>query len=231
MIRKLMRLGVTLALYFCVASFLSLVIFFGYCCMAWEVDRGKLIQALAVLQDVDLFAMKKKVEAQQTKMLVEQPSYEQVVQARAAKGHHLQLRMTALKSDMDQVETNRRTLTEERQKYDQLRAAFNTELADIQEAAASEGMEDNIAKLMALKSTQAKQLLVDMLEKDEMDAVVALVKGMPTTNSAKIIKEFKTDKEMDDIGEVLRQIRQGAPVAVPAIDTQQELQDLGISQN
>lgn len=231
MIRKLMRLGVTLALYFCIATFLAQVIFFGYCSMTWKVDRGKVVQALAVLQDIDLFAMKKKVEARQTKMLQEQPSYEQVVQARAAKGHHLQLRMTALKSDMDQIETNRRTLAEERQKYDQLRATFNTELADIQESAASEGMEDNIAKLMALKGPQAKQILLDMMEKDEMDDVVALLMGMPTTNSTKIIKEFKTDKEMDDIGEVLRLIRQGAPVAVPAIDTQQELQDLGISQN
>ncbi len=231
MIRKLMRIGLTLSLYFCIATFLAQVIFLGYCCMAWEVDRGKLIQALAVLQDVDLFAMKNKVEAQQTKMLREQPSYAQVVQARAEKGHHLQLRMTALKSDMDQLETNRRQLAEKRQTFDQLHETFNTELANIQQQAASEGMEDNIAKLMALKSQQAKQFLVDMLKKDETDDVVTLLMGMPTTNSAKIIKEFKTDKEMDDIGEVLRLIRQGAPVAAPATDTQQQLQDLGISQN
>ena len=52
-----------------------------------------------------------------------------------------------------------------------------------------------------------------MLDQKEVDDVVALLSGMTEGKRAKIIAEFKTPAEIDEIGDVLRRIRQGAPAA------------------
>jgi hypothetical protein len=56
-----------------------------------------------------------------------------------------------------------------------------------------------------------------MLENSEMDEVVLLLTGMTDAKRAKIISEFKTADETKKIEEVMRQIRQGVPVA-PLVD-------------
>ena len=55
-----------------------------------------------------------------------------------------------------------------------------------------------------------------MLAQKELDEVVALLDGMTENKRAKIIAEFKADTEAEQIGEVLRRIRQGAPAATVA---------------
>jgi len=108
-------------------------------------------------------------------------------------------------------------------KYEQLKQSFEAELLAWQQKAQSSGIEDNLAKLEALKPSQAKQLLMDMLDKNEIDDVVILLKGMNTSKAAKIIGEFKTPEEIEQIAEVLRRIRQGEPVSSLATSAAQQL--------
>ena len=62
-----------------------------------------------------------------------------------------------------------------------------------------------------------------MLDQKEIDDVVVLLSGMTEGKRAKIIAEFKTPAEVDQIGEVLRRIRQGAPAVNKAENTEKKL--------
>jgi len=62
---------------------------------------------------------------------------------------------------------------------------------------------------MAIKPAQAKLLLDDMLDDGEIQTVVTLIQGMPDVKASKIIGEFKTEQDLEKIGEVLRLILEG----------------------
>ncbi|MHB8900510.1 MAG: hypothetical protein ACYC6Y_17290, partial [Thermoguttaceae bacterium] len=80
-----------------------------------------------------------------------------------------------------------------------------------------------------LEPEQAKQFLVDMLDKQETEEVVILVTGMDERRRAAILGEFQTPEEVTKIAEVLRLIRQGHPKAAVAKEVSQKVdpQNLG----
>lgn len=224
MIAQLLRRGLSLLAYFCLATLIAQAVLFLYLAARYQPDRTKLIQILAILQDVDLFAMKEAAERDRDEISPEQVSYEQIIERRAVKVHHLELRERALKDGLQTLQLERRKLADEQQRQQQLKQVFEKQLVDMQAKETSEGMEDNRAKLESIKAKQAKELLVEMLNNDEIHDVVTLLKGMPNVKAAKIIGEFKTAEELQEISEVLRLIREGSPVADLAVDTRKELQ-------
>ncbi len=228
MIGRLMRGGVTLAIYVTLATLIAqaaLVMFLG---MKYGVNRTKFVQMMAILQDVDLFAMKDAADGQNDDLPTEQASYAQILEERSKKGHDLQLREQAVRNLQNLVRNDLRKLSEERKRFKQIRTGFDTLLTEKLDKAVSEGMDDVRAKLEAIKAPQAKDLLRAMLDPDDdnyaIDDVVTLLKGMPTTKSAKIIAEFNTKEEMEEIGEVLRLIREGEPIADLAATARNELE-------
>lgn len=223
MIVRLLRSGGSLLVYLGLATLLSQGILLSYVTLAWGINRTKLVQALAILQDVDLFAIKEAAEGEQEEVSLEQASYDQIIERRAIKVHHLELREQALRDGLNMLRFEQRKLAEERKRYKQLRGSFDKQLADMQEQITSEGMDDNRRKLEAIKAKQAKELLTEMLDQDEINDVVTLLKGMPDVKAAKIISEFKTDEELEKIGKVLRLIRQGTPLSDLVADTRKKL--------
>lgn len=223
MIARLMRTGSVLFVYVCLATIMAEVVLGAYVVSAWKLDKNRLIQILAIAQGIDLFEMKEDAERKREDRSTEQVSIDQILETRARKFHNLELREQALRNDLSQLAFEQRKLSDEGKRYRQLREAFNVELTTLQEQAASTGMDDNRAKLEAIQPKQAKQLLDEMLEAEEMDDVVILLSGMPNVKSAKIIKEFNNEQDIERIGEVLRRIRQGSPTAELAIEAQEKL--------
>jgi len=213
--------------YFLLATLIAQEGLFAYLGLRYRLDRTKLVQMMAILQDVDLFAMKEAADKEKEDLPAEQVSYTQILQTRAMKIHHLELREQAVRDLLDLVRLDQRKLAEERRRYEQIKTAFDQQLADVQERTISEGMDDNRAKLESIKAKQAKELLLAMLDPDSenyaINDVVTLLKGMPNTKSSKIITEFKTDKELEQIGEVLNLIREGTPIAGLAGETRKKL--------
>lgn len=228
MITRLMRSGLSLLVYFCLATCIAQVILFVYLSFAWRPDRQKLIQVLAVLQDVDPFATDE-AERQRDEVSSEQVSYEQILEARAAKLLHLQLREQALEKALGQLAFEQRRLTEDKKQYEQLRESFNNELLTMQEGATTKGRDVVMQKLSSIKAKQAKELLAEMLNNDEMDEVVVLLSAMPDVKAAKIIAEFKLPEEIEQMYEILRRIGKGFPDSKLAADTREKLAELSPS--
>lgn len=223
MIGRLLRAVAWIFVYTCVATVLALAILLGCAAARWHLDRDKLLRMLAVAYSIDLEAIHSEVAEEKLPPASEQLSYEQILAARALKAQDLELRELALQQALGQLQFESQQLAEQAEKYQKLKEAFETELAALQEHAQSSGIEDNLAKLEALKPEQAKQLLIEMLEKNEIDDVVLLLKSMSTSKAARIIAEFKTPAEIEQIAEVLRRIRQGAPAGGLAASTAKQL--------
>ncbi len=159
--------------------------------------------------------------SQQTKRRI---SFDQIRETRALKVHHLELREQALKDSLDQVAFEQRKLADERKRYKQVRESFNNELLDIQQGAMATGATAVQTTLESIKPKQAKTLLVRMLENEQLDYVAMLLATMPTVKRAKIVAEFKTAPEIEQLDEVLQRIREGYPESTLIIGTQQELE-------
>ncbi len=139
------------------------------------------------------------------------------------KTRNLELREQSLRSALERVGSERRKLAEEKTRLAKLHEGFKSDLAALEKARSASGREDARHTLEAIKPKQAKELLVQMLEHNEMDEVAVLLEGMTESKRAKIIAEFKSPGEVDTLGEVLRRIRLGEPAARVAKTAEQKM--------
>ena len=101
----------------------------------------------------------------------------------------------------------------------------------MREGSVASGKDEVRNTLENLKPKQAKALILEMLNKKEIDDVVTLLSPMPDAKRAKIFGEFKTDEEMEQLSEVLRRIRIGSPTANVPENTRQQLEQLKTTQH
>jgi flagellar motility protein MotE (MotC chaperone) len=219
MIARLMRTAASLLGYFCVATILAELIVMSYLTLSWQPGRERLMQALAVARGVDILALKKQVAEGAEQLAPEQVSYEQIRETRAVSTRHLELREQALRQGLEQLASEQRELTEQMARHQQLRTAFQQQLSDLQQGAVASGRENARLKLESLKPKQAKQQLVEMLDNDELEEVVALLSDMPDSKAGKIMAEFKDGEEVEQLYEILRCIREGHPESQLATGT------------
>ncbi len=220
MISRLIRAGMSLFVYFCVATILAQIILLIYLTVTWQIDRSRVLQVLAIAQGVDIFAIKEQADSEKEQISIEQVSYDQVQQTRAVGVRHLELREQALKQGLKQLAAEQRKLVENMAQRKQLEQSFRTELADVQQGAVALGRENARLKLEALKPAQAKQQLGEMLKNDELDEVVALLAAMPDSKAGKIMAEFKLPGDTEQLYQILRRIREGFPDSKLVVDTQ-----------
>jgi hypothetical protein len=223
MIARVFQLLTTLIAAVSVATVIAAGILAAYYTRAWQLDREKLLVMLAVAQGADVGQILRG-QAGGEEAGGEQPSYEEILEARAAKTRNLELREQALRSALQHLQSEERKLADGRKQFQQLRESFQGELAAMEKGAAAAGREDARRTLESIKPKQAKELVAHMLENKELDEVVILLAAMPEAKRAKILAEFKTPAEIDQISEVLRRIRQGLPTMGIAEGTQRQLE-------
>lgn len=197
---------------FCVATLLVQAVLGAYLWFHWKLDRPKLVGMLAAAQGVDI-TPQKEAQASADDLRPEQPSFDDMLQARAVKVRHLELREQALRNGLDQLRFLDSQLSQQEQQFQKSQQEFETRLATLLDGAQAEGRDEVGNVLTSIKAKQAKELVVEMLDNEELDQVVLLLKAMPSSKRAKIIGEFKTPEELERIGEVLRRIREGDPMA------------------
>jgi len=212
MIRKLLRAIPWMVGYASVATVIAQAILLVFIARSWHLDKNRMARALAAAQGIDLPPADPAAALPRREAAREQVSYEEVLDARARKLRDLELREQALANALAQLDHEQRKLTDEQQRIAALKKSFATELATIGQQATSQGIEDTRAKLMAIKPDQAKLLLDDLLDEGEMQTVVTLIRGMPDSKASRIIGEFKSEEDLERIGEVLRRIIDGDAV-------------------
>ena len=141
----------------------------------------------------------------------EQPSYDDREQGRELQRRNLELREQALKSGMDRVRFEQGKLARDKEIYDALEHAFEQQLEALRSKALSSGRENVRMIWENIKPKQAKEQILQMLEKQEINEVVTILSSMPISKRAKIVSEFKSADETEKLDEILRLIRSGVP--------------------
>jgi len=224
-IRWIMRTVAALFVYLCVGTVLAEVIVATVLANHWKLDRGRLIQILAIAQGLDLFAMRDEAEQQADEASYEQVSYEEVLAVRAEQSLNIQLREQALAEELDVANRLQRDNTTEMKRIRQISEAFRTEVTALDKEQIEGGIATERAYIEKLKKGEAKQYVGAMLDDGKIDAVIMLLRGMEDKKAADIIKEFITAGEVDKILEVLTKIREGDPGSAIVEDALRQLDE------
>jgi hypothetical protein len=212
MIARLLGAATSVVAYFLAATLVAQVILGGYLWHSWKMDGDRALQMLAIAQGIDLFAARADHDAlDEDEPGPEQPSLEQLIAARTAKDRDLSVRELSLKSGAEESAFLQRELAAKQNDFKRLTENYETQLAETIEGEKAVGREQVRAALETIKATQAKSLLLAMLEKDEIDEVVLILGQMQPRPQAKIMAEFKTPEELSKLDEIMRLIREGEP--------------------
>lgn len=210
MIARLVDTAANLLVYFCAATLVAELIIAAYLWSAWKLDGQKLARIAAVAQGIEL-PLEAVDDGAVDAVPPEEISYDEIIDRRALLSRNLELRELALKNALAQLALLKREVQQQREEQRNESRQFAAEIEALKEAARAEGMEVVRSTLQSIKPSQAKEQLFEMLDNDEIDEVVLLLAEMPSSNRAKILAEFKTEQENEQLAEVLRRIRQGEP--------------------
>lgn len=224
MIRRLASAAGTLLVALGFGTLIAEAVMFAYVWSKWQINGEKLQQMVAIAQGYDLVEMRDQAERERESVSTEEPSPEQVVEARAKKDRNLELREQALVQGIEQLRFDQRKHAEELASFKQTRTAFDAQLTKLKGGEQQSGIDQNIAMIENMKPKQAKEQLLQMYDKKEVDAVVRLMAGMAAAKRKKISAEFRTPEENEKLGEILRRIREGYPLAMVADETEKQLQ-------
>jgi hypothetical protein len=216
---KILKIVWLLALCVCVGTVITQGILAAVLLPKMKLNRERISQIATIAQGIDI-APKPETKAP-AQIEGEQVSYQDIIEARAVKFRNLELREQQLRNNLVQVQSEESKIADDIKRNKQLSDSFNAQLEGIKKNSTSAGMDDVLRTLISIKPKQAKELLLEMLDKKEIDAVVMFMKQMPDKKRANIIGEFKTDDEKDKISEVLRRVREGSP-EIKAVDKAQE---------
>ena len=160
----------------------------------------------------------------------EQPSIQQLLQARLQASLDFDLRESAIDKGLGDLRALETSIRTERSRLDGWKDDFDKRLATLETAATNAALQEVQQTLQAIAPKQAKDQLMKMLkdpvtaDDNPMQDVVTVLKAMPLDKRKKIIAEFKTEQEIETLAEILRSIRLGTPDSELLRETRSQLQ-------
>lgn len=206
--------GILLALvaYLSIGSMLSLAGGAGYFWANGKLDRDKLVEMLAIVQDVNLQSLEPaRQKVKEDPDSKGESSFEDYERSRKIKTRYLELKSEALAKGLDQLRFAREEYSLDKSRYELVKNDFMTELEKMSGGAKSEGIAAVRMIWENIKPKLAKEQIMQMIEEDEIEDVVVILSDMPISKRAKIVSAFTTEQEFAVMDEIMRLIRQGAP--------------------
>jgi len=197
--------------YFCIGQTLVIVVLLGAFIAKGHFTHHKLEQIAAVIQGVDLVELQHSIDESRAAAKQPQPSLRDLAEARALKSRDLELREQELRNQLNLIRQEQSKLTAEADRYQRIQTDFEQRLKTLREGTVATNFENARLILENMKPRQAKEQLQLMLDEGEMKQAVVLISAMPVDKRAKIITEFKSEKESEELAEMLRLIRAGEP--------------------
>jgi len=147
--------------------------------------------------------------------------------ARARRARDLELREQELDNLRNRLAKSQSDLLAENDRIRRMRDDFEARLKTLRDGALASNLENARVMLENMKAKQAKEQIQKMLTDGELKQAVALLAAMPIEKRAKIVTEFKTDEESQQLAEMLREIRKGEPEVTMIDETQDRLNPTG----
>ena len=211
-----------------IGTFVSLLVLLGMLWWKGTLADERLLGMIAALQGIEAAPPEK--EGDELDPNAEQPSFDQMVQARVQASLDLDLRESAIDKSLLDLRATETQIKTERERLDLWKTDFDQRLAQLETAGTDTALVEVQRTLEAMSPKQAKDQVLRMLEEaptaedDPMQDVVAIFKALPESKQKKLFAEFKTPDELDQLAEILHQIRLGLPDSELIRDTRNQLQ-------
>ncbi len=209
---RLLESIASLMVYFLAALALGTIIVVAHVWLAWKVTPQRLSLALDVIRGRPLPAAEN-VTLPESEEAAEEPSYDAILQRRALAYRDLELKSLALQNLQDQVRVEQTQLEEKQKLLANREQTFQEKLKELEDQSVTAGRETVRRTLESVKPSQAKLLISDMLKKGEKQEVVTLLAEMNDSKRSKIIAEFRTPEEINELADILRSLREGGAMA------------------
>jgi hypothetical protein len=206
-----MRLAGCAAVYLCVATVISQTIALAYLWRRGGLDRQRLSQIVSIVRADETIPVHMVVGRQPSERQSPEVPFEEILQRRAATSLDLDLREQAVAHGLSHLRRLADHVAEDTRRFDFQKEAFNESLARLEEQANGTAMAELSRTLGAMRPAQAKDQLIRLLEDDQTDVVVTLLKAMPLDRKKRLLAEFKAGDEPERLAEILREILQSAP--------------------
>lgn len=217
----------SLVVYVLIGQALATTMIVGVVAAKGGLTRDKLRQIMAVVQGVDLVALREKTIEDGQKAAVPQPTLTDLADARARRARDLELREQELDNLRNRLAKSQSDLLAENDRIRRMRDDFEARLKTLRDGALASNLENARVMLENMKAKQAKEQIQKMLTDGELKQAVALLAAMPIEKRAKIVTEFKTDEESQQLAEMLREIRKGEPEVTMIDETRDRLNPTG----
>jgi hypothetical protein len=206
----------------------TIVIVLGMLWWKGALGDGRLMGMLAALQGIE--PQSPAAAAGQLDPDAEQPSIDQLLQARLRTSLDLDLRESAIDKALGDLRALEAAIRTERSRLDGWKQDFDKRLVTLETEASDAALLQLQQTLQTIHPKQAKEQIMLMLkdppttDDDPMHDVVTILKAMPLDKQKKILGEFKDEKEVEVMAEILRQVRLGTPDSELLRDTRSQLQ-------
>ena len=197
---------------FCVATVIAQLLILGMIALRGNLHGETITKAIALFNGIDISGAQLQ-KALSNARNVPVPTYDEVLIARAQQNLNLEMRERSVRASIDQLAGMQTKLQQEQETFDRRKEAFYSLLDEMSKKGKQENLGEVQRTLEALAPEQAKALLVDMLEDQQMQDVVGIIKGMALDKRKKILGEFTSEKEITYVADILDQLRQGEPIA------------------
>jgi len=181
-----------------------------------RLTQDRFLQILAVAYDVDLYSMRRELEAEAQPIKEAQVSYEEVVKTRSELTLDLDLREISSEKGLNDIRQLQNLLGQEKRQYDTVHDRFEQRLSELQLGAADLALQNVQHQLESVRAQLAKDQILRILDDPAIDPdsalqfVVTILKGMPLDKRKKILAGF-VNQDSERLHEILRQIRLGVP--------------------
>ncbi len=227
---KLVELLGSLFAYFCIGTVLAIGAIVAVLGMKGALTGERFQNMMAALYGVSLPGSTATTIASAPDSKEEMPSFDQRLERRNLASLHLDLRESAIDKSIADLRNIESQVRDERKRLDQWKESFDNRLAQLQTNNTDVALQELQRTLEAIQPKQAKEQILKILDRTTskndkpMDDVVTLLKAMPLDKRKKILAEFKTPDEAEQLSDILEQIRLGAPDSELMRDSRQQLQ-------
>ena len=222
--KKIFALMGSAFVYFSMASIIALLAATASLWFKGALDQGRIYRVLAALHGIDVVTMQQNIVSQAAETDVEQPSYEDRLEALALNNLDLDLRESAIENawqDMNRLQTE---VAKDRSRFEEMKDSYDAKLQQLADEEAATSLLELQRTLEAMKPDQAKQQIMKIIQdQGGMDDVVTIFKKMSLDKRKKLIAEFKQGTDCQVLYDILNNIRLGEPMASQTKKTQEEL--------
>ncbi|WP_347245853.1 hypothetical protein [Thermogutta sp.] len=199
-------------LYFFAAMAIGALCIAGHLWFAWGLTPAKIRRGFAAMRGEQQTVESSSPKLQENSEPREEPSYEAILQQRTLEYRDIELKNKMLMAYKDEIENVRQQVDYKERIVAEKEKKLETLIAQTRREAEDAGLETVRRTLESLRPAQAKELIAEMLGRNELDDVVRLLQGMNDSKRARIIGEFRTPQEAEQIAEVLRRLREGGAI-------------------